>query len=196
MHPLHVPRHEVRAVGQVHPDPRPGRHPRQARRAQLSGRRPRPPGLDLDGRPGARRRVAHRRLRAAARPGMARRAGVHALRRQLAPDRRQPERLRAPRLRPHQDARRLGGVRLPDPAAQHRAARRRLSGRALAHEQRLAAVPQEGDRRQDGQGRPPQHRTHAGAGDLLPRIDVRAGGDGRGRRATSPARGSTATASS
>ena len=183
-------------VGQVHPDPGPGRHPGQARRAQLSGRRARSPGLDLDGRPGARRRVAHRRLRAAARPGLARHAGVHALRRQLAPDRRQPERLRAPRLRPHQDARRLRGVRLPDAAAQHRAPRRRLSGRALAHEQRPAAVPQEGDRRQDRQGRPPQHRPHEGAGDLLPRVDVRAGGQRAPRRATSPARASTATASS
>ena len=27
LHPLHVPRHEVRPVGQVHPDPGPGRHP-------------------------------------------------------------------------------------------------------------------------------------------------------------------------
>ena len=41
--------------GKLHPDPGPGRDPGQARRAQLSGGRARPPGLDLDGRPGARR---------------------------------------------------------------------------------------------------------------------------------------------
>ena len=49
---LHVPRPEVRSHGQVHPDPRPGQHSRQAGRAQLPRGRARPPGVDLDGRAG------------------------------------------------------------------------------------------------------------------------------------------------
>ena len=50
LRPLHVPRPQVRSHGQVHTDPRPGQHPRQAGRAQLPGGGARPPGLDLDGR--------------------------------------------------------------------------------------------------------------------------------------------------
>ena len=67
--------------------------------------------------------------------------GLPALRRQLAADRRQPERLRAPGLRAHQDAGRIGGVRLRDQAGRHGAAAARLPGRTLAHERAAAAVP-------------------------------------------------------
>ena len=49
-------------------------------------------------------------------------ARLPALRRQLPADRRQPERLLAPGVRAHQDARRLGGVRLRQQADRHRAA--------------------------------------------------------------------------
>ena len=49
-------------------------------------------------------------------PGWSGHAGLHALRRELAADRRQPERLRASRVRAHQDARRLRGVRVSRPS--------------------------------------------------------------------------------
>ena len=101
---------------QVHPDPRPGHDPAEARRAQLPGGRARPPRLDLDGRSGEGRSGADPRLPVPARPAVARHARLHALRRELAADRRQPERLRAPRVRAHEDARRLRGVRLRDQA--------------------------------------------------------------------------------
>ena len=107
-------------------------------------RRARPPGLDLDGRAGAGRSGEDPRLPVPARSGLARQARLHALQGELPADRRQPERLRAPRVRAHQDARRLGGVRLQVQADRDRAARGRLPRRALAHGRRRSAVPQEG----------------------------------------------------
>jgi vanillate O-demethylase monooxygenase subunit len=58
---------------------------------------------------------------------------LHPLRRELPPDHGQPERLRAPRVRAHEDARRLGGIRVRDQAGRDRAAATRLPRRALAH---------------------------------------------------------------
>ena len=120
---LHVPRAEVRPERQVHPDPGPGQHSAQARRAQLPGGRAPAPGLDLDGRGGEGRSRRDPGIHLSARPGLARQARLHALRRELSADRRQPERLRAPRLRAHEDARRLGGIRLQVQADRDRAPR-------------------------------------------------------------------------
>ena len=122
--------------------------------------------------------------------------GLHSLRRELPADHGQPERLRAPRIRAHEDAGRLRGIRVRHKARGDRTAPARLPCRTLAHEQRSAAVPSQGHTRQDRQGRPAQYRQHARPGHLLHGDDVRTGGLRAPKKATSRAHGSIGTASS
>ena len=121
-----------------------------------------------------------RRLSPARRRQMARRSRIHALQGELAPDRRQSERLRASGFRAYPHARRFRGVRLQDQAGRGGKTGRRFSRRALAHECRAAALSQEGHFEPDRQHRPPQHRPHDHSGHFPARHHVRAGGQGRG----------------
>ena len=140
-YPLHVSRHEVRYLRQVHPDPRPGRDSAKARRAQLSGGRALQSDLDLDGRRREGRSGPDRRLSAARRSQMARALpGYMHYKANWLLDRRQSQRLRPSRLRAHKHARRLRGICLQDQAGRGGKAGRRLSRRALAHECRAAAA--------------------------------------------------------
>ena len=180
-------------TGQVHPDPGPGQHPEEARRAQLPGGRARPPGVDLDGRAGDRRSGEDPRLPTCAiRTGAASRTTCTTS--ELPADRRQPLRLRAPRLRAHEDARRLGGVRLQVEADRDRAPRGRLPRRALAHGRGRAAVPQESRATAGKVDRRNIARMYVPGIFFMETLFSPAGGGAE--KATSRARSSTATASS
>ena len=175
---------------QVHPDPGPGQHPAQARRAQLPGGRARPPGLDLDGRSGARptrrRSSTSRYLRD---PRLARHAGLHALRRELPADRRQP--VATSRTSPSCTPRRSAARR----STRTRPSRSRSSGcddGFRVERWHMNATPPPFHKKviadETAKRRPPQHRPHAHARHLLPGDAVRAGRHAAPRRATSQAR--------
>ena len=180
---LHVPRPEVRRQRRLRADPWAGHDSQGHGRAQLPDRRARFAGVDLDGRGRQGRRIADRRLPVPARAGLARRARLPALRRQLPADRRQPGRLRAPRVRASAHARRLGGVCVQDQAGRGGAPAARLSRQAHAHERRGATVSPQGDAQRRAH-RPLERRHDAHPGHLLPRVGLRAGGLGHraGRR--------------
>ena len=132
------------------------------------------------GDPAQGRPLAHPRLPLPAQTRLEGHSGLPALRRQLSADRRQPERLRPPRLRAHEDAGRLGGVCLRDQAGRRSSAwsdgfrveRWHMNSDA-------AAVPPQGHHEQERQASiaATSRRMHD-PGHLLHGHAVRAGGQG------------------
>ena len=187
---------EVRRDRQVRADPRAGQHPAQARRAQLSGGRARPPGLDLDGRCGEGGSGEDPRFPVPARSGLARASRLHALRRELPADRRQP--VATSRTSPSCTPKTLGGSEEYAFKSKPTAIERLDDGFRVERWHMNAPPPPFHKKvvRDARRSRPAQHRPHARAGHLLHGDAVLAGRLRRGEGATSRARSSTATASS
>ena len=147
---LRLSRSLLRHYGQVRADSRAGAHPVEGARARLPDRRAPPPGLDLDGRPGARRRRTRPGRALARRSRMGGERGLSPHRGELSAPERQSARSVARDVRAHAHHRPRGGGRVADRDQGRRANGPHRQGNARLHAAAVLPV-----------SRSPQgHRSH------------------------------------